>query len=203
MEMCLFHRSWVKIISLTINIIFVTCIHKKNVLGKTFDSKLKWTEQLSNTTVKNANKSLLAIKSISKYFTTNEIKNLLTFNFYSVFYYNSEKWHLLKLNTYLKNLVISSSARALKFFNPSQTQDMWYVKLHELSNRVTPEQFCTYKHSLVLHTIYNLETLPNEWLNLNFNQAFNQREKNFIVIDTSIYKVGKNKHNSQQINMFK
>ena len=30
-----------------------------------------------------------------------------------------------------------------------------------------------------------------DWLTLNFNQAFNQRERTFIAIDTSNYKVGK------------
>ena len=131
---------------------------------------------------KKANKSLLAIKLISKYFNDNEIKSLLTSNFYSVLYYNSEIWHLPKLAPYLKDLLLSISSKALKLCTPSYNQEMSYLKLHELNIRATPEQFCIYKQSLLLHTLYNFETPKNEWLTLNFNQAFNQREKNLYVI---------------------
>ena len=115
----------------------------------------------------------------------------MTSNFYSVLYYNSEIWHLPKLNTYLKSLLLSTSARALKLCTPSYTQEMSFVKLHEINDRATPEQFCMYKHSLVLHSIYNLKTPPQEWINLNFNQTFNRRENNFKVYDNSNYKIGK------------
>ena len=95
-EMCMFHRSNLRIVNLTINNVVISSTPQINVLGVTFDAKLQWTEQVSNV-VKKANKSLLAIKLISKFFTQIEIKNLLTSNFYSVLYYNSEIWHLPKL----------------------------------------------------------------------------------------------------------
>ena len=189
-EMCMFHRSNLRIVNLTINNVVISSTPQINVLGVTFDAKLQWTEQVSNV-VKKANKSLLAIKLISKFFTQTEIKNLLTSNFYSVLYYNSEIWHLPKLNAYLKSLLLSTSSRALKLCTPSYTQEMSFVKLHEINNRATPEQFCIYKHSLLLHSIYNLKTPPQEWINLNFNQMFNRRENNFKVYDNSNYKIGK------------
>ena len=86
---------------------------------------------------------------------------------------------------------MSASANALKLCTPSYIQDMSFINLHEINKRATPEQFCIYKQSLLLHTLYNCQTPKNKWLTLNFNQAFNQREKNFIAIDTSTYKVGK------------
>ena len=189
-EMRLFHRSQLKIINVNINNIIVKSTPHINVLGVTFDSKLQWTEQVANS-IKKANKALLAINLIAKYFNNNEIKNLLTSNFFSVLYYNSEIWHLPKLAPYLKNLLLSISAKALKLCTPSYTQEMSNVKLHELNIRATPEQFCNYKHSLLLHTLYNFETPKIEWITLNFNQAFNQRERTFIIYDTSNYKVGK------------
>ena len=83
-----------------------------NVLSVTFDSRMQWTEQVA-TSVKKANKSLLAIKLISKYFNENQIKSLLTSNFKSVLYYNSEIWDLKKLAPYLKNLLLSTSSKAM------------------------------------------------------------------------------------------
>ena len=189
-EICLFHRSNIKIINVTINNITVKSTPQMNVLGVTFDSKMQWTEQVA-ISIKKANKSLLAIKLISRYFNDNEIKTLLTSNFYSVLYYNSEIWHLPNLAPYLKNLLLSISSKALKLCTPSYTQEMSYLKLHELNNRATPEQLCIYKQSLLLHTLYNFETPKIEWLSLNFNQTFNQREKNFMCFDTSNYKIGK------------
>ena len=189
-EMCLFHRSYLRIINLAINNINITSTPQINVLGVTFDSKMQWSEQVANT-IKKANKSLIAIKLISKYFRTHEIKNLITSNFYSVLYYNSEIWHLPKLAPYLKNLLLSASAKALKLCTHSYTQEMSFIELHEINKRATPEQHCIYKHSLTLHHIYNNETPTMEWQNLNFNQAFSTRNDKFNSFDNSNYKVGK------------
>ena len=189
-EMCLFHRSYLRIINLAINNINITSTPQINVLGVTFDSKMQWSEQVANT-IKKANKSLIAIKLISKYFRTHEIANLITSNFYSVLYYNSEIWHLPKLAPYLKNLLLSASAKALKLCTHSYTQEMSFIELHEINKRATPEQHCIYKHSLTLHHIYNNETPTMEWQNLNFNQAFSTRNDKFNSFDNSNYKVGK------------
>ena len=189
-EMCLFHRSYLRIINLAINNINITSTPQINVLGVTFDSKMQWSEQVANT-IKKANKSLIAIKLISKYFRTHEITNLITSNFYSVLYYNSEIWHLPKLAPYLKNLLLSASAKALKLCTHSYTQEMSFIELHEINKRATPEQHCIYKHSLTLHHIYNNETPTMEWQNLNFNQAFSTRNDKFNSFDNSNYKVGK------------
>ena len=189
-EMCLFHRSYLRIINLAINNINITSTPQINVLGVTFDSKMQWSEQVANT-IKKANKSLIAIKLISKYFCTHEIKNLITSNFYSVLYYNSEIWHLPKLAPYFKNLLLSASAKALKLCTHSYTQEMSFIELHEINKRATPEQYCIYKHSLILHHIYNNETPTMEWQNLNFNQAFSTRNDKFNSFDNSNYKVGK------------
>jgi hypothetical protein len=189
-EMCLFHRSYPRIINLAINNINITSTPQINVLGITFDSKMQWSEQVANT-IKKANKSLIAIKLISRYFHTHEITNLITSNFYSVLYYNSEIWHLPKLAPYLKNLLLSASAKALKLCTHSYTQEMSFIELHEINKRATPEQYCIYKHSLTLHHIYNNETPTMEWQNLNFNQAFSTRNDKFNSFDNSNYKVGK------------
>ena len=48
-----------------------------------------------------------------------------------------------------------------------------------------------YKHSLLLHSVYNFERPTLEWVKLNFNQYFKQREKNLKAHNISNYKVGK------------
>ena len=191
-EMCLFHRNDTRTITLQINNSRVTSTPQINVLGVIFDSKMQWNEQVSKT-IKKANKALLAIKLIKKHFTYPEIKTLLTTNFYSILYYNSEIWHTPTLKPYLKNLLLSTSARALQICTPNYTPMMSFKDLHSINLRATPVQFMFYKHSILLHSIYNDKMPMNDWLDLNFNQNFNQRETNFRAFNKSKYKVGKNK----------
>ena len=49
-----------------------------------------------------------------------------------------------------------------------------------------------YKHSLLLHKIYNNKLYSKEWLVLNFQQSFNARTQTVNVVDTSKLKIGKN-----------
>jgi hypothetical protein len=96
-ELCLFHGLDQPSMTITL---FNSQIKSKgtmNVSGVTFDSKLQWSAQVSNTIIK-ANCSLCAIKLIKKYFRKAELRTLLTSNFYSILYYNSEIWHIPTLN---------------------------------------------------------------------------------------------------------
>ena len=67
MEMCLFNRNDRKNVIFNLKDIDVTSTPQIIIQGIIFDSKLQWTEQISNA-IKKANKSLLAIKLIAKYF---------------------------------------------------------------------------------------------------------------------------------------
>ena len=84
-----------------------------NVLGVTFDSKLTWSQHITNT-INKANRALHAIKMIKKYFTNKGVLQLVTPNFYSILYYNSEIWDFPSLKPELKQFLISTSAKALK-----------------------------------------------------------------------------------------
>jgi hypothetical protein len=78
-----------------------------NVFGVVFYSKMQWNSQVCKC-IKKANKSLCALKLISKYFNTTELFQLLTYNAFSILYYNSEVWHLPSLNQSLqKNFLLS------------------------------------------------------------------------------------------------
>jgi hypothetical protein len=58
-----------------------------NVLGVTFDSKLKWSNHVAKVIPK-ANRALSAIKLIRKYFNTKVLLQILTSNYFLVLYYN-------------------------------------------------------------------------------------------------------------------
>ena len=197
-EMCVFHRNEVKKVSFELNGTVIKSTPQIGVLGVIFDSKLKWTEQVSNV-IKKSEKALNAIKIIKNHFDQTELLTLLTSNFYSILFYNSEIWHLPNLSPYLKTLLLSKSANALKICTPNYDQSMSFLRVHEINKRATPEKFCLYKHSLLLHSIYNTRKPTSEWLSLNFNQNFNERDKMFKVFNNSKFKIGKDNKISNRL----
>ena len=112
-EVCLFYKSDVVSVSVMVGNDRIITSKQMNVLGIIFDSKLQWNAQVSSC-LKKANKSLCALKLISKYFNTKELLQILTSNVYSILYYNSEVWHLPSLNKSLKHKLLAFSANAIK-----------------------------------------------------------------------------------------
>ena len=74
---------------------------------------------------------------------------------------------------------------------PNYTPMMSYKDLHTHNLHATPAQFMFYKHSLLLHSVYNNQTPAKDWLDLNLNQNFNLRETNFCAFNRNNYKVVK------------
>ena len=99
-------------------------------------------------------------------------------------------WQIPTLKPYLKNLLLSTSANALKLCTPNFTS---FTELHSQNLRATPNQFMFYKHSLLLFNAYNNHTPNKDWLDLNFNQNFNSRDPNFRSFSRCNFKIGKNK----------
>ena len=110
-----------------------------------------------------------------------------------ILYYNSEIWHIPTLKPYLKNLLLSTSANALKLCTPNYTPMLFFIDLHIQNYRATPNQFMMYKLSLLLYAVYNNHCPTKDWLDLNFNQNFNTRELHFRTFNRNKYKVGKTK----------
>ena len=163
-----------------------------NILGVQFDSRLQWTEHISNT-INKSKRALHAIKLIKKHFNKEELRQLLTANYYSILYYNAEVWLIPSLNQQLKKHLLSASSAALRLIESSWDDRVSFRDLHLRNKRATPMQMMTYKHSLQLHKLYNSNMQSNDWLDLNFQQNFNARQNHFQIIDTSRLKVGKNK----------
>ena len=139
-----------------------------------------------------SSRALTAIRLIRKFFTTKELLQLVTSNFFSVLYYNSEIWHLPSLKSNLKSKLLSSSAKALKTCIKYSTRDMSFVRIHEMCDRATPDQFLLYKHANLLYSLYNSENYTLEWVNLNFNQILTSRQTKFIALCNNKRKVGLN-----------
>ena len=51
---------------------------------------------------------------------------------------------------------------------------------------------CEYKHALQLHKLVNLELPTSDWVDLNFQQNFNNRLGTFKFVKTNNYKIGLN-----------
>ena len=117
---------------------------------------------------------------------------LLTSNFYSILFYNSEVWHIPTLKPPLKQPILSASANALKL---SQSRPDVYessINVHKSCNRALPEQIIVYKHSILLHKLYNIHQPQADWIDININQVFNSRNTKFRIIKNKNYMVGNN-----------
>jgi hypothetical protein len=190
-ELCLFYRKDTNPIKIILNDVIIMSKTSINVLGVSFDSKMNWSNQISQT-IQKANKALHAIKIIKKYFSKIEITTLLTSNYFSILYYNSEIWHLPTLSPDLKQMLLSASANALKLTqnNPNYMQS--FVDIHKSCKRALPEQMILYKHAILLYKLYN-ENLPEtDWLALNFQQTTTTRQAVFFILKNNNFKIGNN-----------
>ena len=190
-EICLFHRNDCQLIEITVNGLLIKSKSNMNVLGVSFDSKLQWHSQVSNA-ISKSKKALHVIYLIRKYFTSKELLNLITSNYLSILYYNADIWLLPKLAPQLKQKIMSASASPLKLCTKLYDRSMSFETLHTLNNRATPEQFTVYRHAILLHKVYNDHSMSNNWLDLFFNQQFNNRQKTVKFFNTNHYKIGNN-----------
>ena len=67
-----------------------------------------------------------------------------------------------------------------------------YEQLHKINGRGTPHQMMKYKHSLLLHKLYNSTRHNEDWMDMNLNQSFSTRCTKFKIFDVSNVRVGKN-----------
>ena len=75
--LCIFHRRNLIQRDLDLNGTMIRTSNTINILGITFDSKMKWAEQV-NGAIKEANKNLYGIRMIKKYFTSDMVKSMIT-----------------------------------------------------------------------------------------------------------------------------
>ena len=101
-------------------------------------------------------------------------------------------WLLPSLSPPLKQKLLSASASAMKIVTKNYDRMVSFEQLHRLAARATPNEISKYKHSLLLHKVYNDQTESKDWIDMNQSQNFNGRNTKFNIIDTSKFKIGKN-----------
>ena len=87
---------------------------------------------------------------------------------------------------------MSASSTALKNYTLSYHSLMSFHELHSLNNRATPTQMCQYKLTLTMYNYFNTQEPTIDWIDMNFQQTFNQRYNYLNFVSTSSYKIGHN-----------
>jgi hypothetical protein len=95
-------------------------------------------------------------------------------------------------NSHCKKLLLSAFANALKLCNAIHNPNISYVDLHKLHKRALPNNFCIYRHCLLLFKVFNNRMSERDWLNLNFQMINTSRQALFEKQNCSVYKVGNN-----------
>ena len=190
-ESCLFYKK--DCAPVYLNVGDSTILTKKsiNVLGVTFDSKLQWSEQVSMA-VQKSNRSLNALKIISKFFNTTELITLVTSNFFSVLLYNSEIWQSANLKAVLQQTLLSASAKALRMCLHYPKNRISNLNIHKITNRATPSMHCKYKCALQLYKLFNECSPYTEWCHLNFDIINTSRQHYFEIRQNHNLRIGKN-----------
>ena len=181
--------------AITVDIVIEnTTLTSKNtmsILGITFDSNLKWTQQYSKA-IKEANTNLYAIKRIAKFFNEEERKMLITSLFYSKLYYGSEVWHLPDRSTEQNKMIKFASANALRIISNEMTIYHTHTEIHKMAKRALPDQMIQYKHALMMYKLFIHCTPDNEFVHLNFQANLNQRLQHHKFLKMQNYSVGNN-----------
>ena len=107
---------------------------------------------------------------------------LMTWKFYSILYYNSEIWQIPTQKPYLKNLVLSASAKALQLCSLHQSP-MTSLLIFLLNTLVQLPSNFWFTNTSFFYTHY---TPTLDWLAINFNQNCNTRETIRLVKTKSL-----------------
>ena len=190
-EVCVFNKHLIAKPTVNVGPNIVTAKDSMNVLGVIFDMTLSWSKHVQ-TAVTKANRALNALKLIRKYFNTKELLQLITSNFYSVLFYNSEVWRLNNLKYSDKQLLLSTSSKALKMAIDYRDPLITNNNVHLITKRATPEMYSSYKLSLLLYKTFNYCIPLDEWSHLNFEQTFGTRQEKFHVNLNNNLRVGMN-----------
>jgi len=82
------------------------------VLGRTFDSRLDWGYQISNT-ISKCSRTLHGLRNIGKFLSTSQFKQIITVFFFSVFNYGMEIWFHQNLGFHYKRWIRALHYKAL------------------------------------------------------------------------------------------
>ena len=69
---------------------------------------------------------------------------------------------------------------------------MGFERLHEIHNRATPIKMMKYRLAIQLYKVYNGSNENQDWIDLNFQQNFNDRSIRVQINDVSNLRIGRN-----------
>ena len=70
-----------------------------------------------------------------------------------------------------------------------------------MNKRETPSQMCNNKHAILFYKLISTEIPQLDWLDLNFQQYFNQRDQTYKIFKANTYKEGCNNIISNRLNI--
>ena len=98
----------------------------------------------------------------------------------------------MSVKSNLKQCLLSLSAKALKICLKYRTDDVSFVRVHEICNRATPDKYLLYRHALSLFKLMDQNNHSLEWIFLNFNIILTSRQTNFFAMKGNNKRVGLN-----------
>ena len=96
------------------------------------------------------------------------------------------------LDSRSKKQLLAASAIALKLCETQYDNMMGYERLHEIHKRGTPVKMMKYRLAIQLFKLYNSRTETQDWIDLNFQQNFNERMTKVQINDVSSLRIGRN-----------
>ena len=96
------------------------------------------------------------------------------------------------LSPLLKQQLLAASTRALKLISNITDLRISYEQQHKIQGRATPMQMMRYRLSIQVHKLYNGNFINDDWVDLNYQQNFNDRRKFVQITDESATRIGKN-----------
>ena len=81
---------------------------------------------------------------------------------------------------------------ALKICVSHYDSSISFDKLHELQRRATPTKMMCYRLAVQLYKVYNARMMNDDWIDLNFQQNFNDRNNHVQINDVSKLRFGRN-----------
>ena len=83
-------------------------------------------------------------------------------------------------------------AMALRLCETHYDNMISFERLHEIHGRATPLKMMKYRMAIQLYKIYNGRSQNEDWIDLNFQQNFSNRNTCVQIIDVSSIRIGRN-----------
>lgn len=160
------------------------------VLGLTFDHKLKWGPQINNI-IKDANRTTQAIRLLKMHLSKKECMAVAHGLFFSKFYYGSCVWLTNQLSKEQFQRLTTASNACLRAALGYKRREISTSDLHREAGMLTPYQRCYQDSALALWRIVNNCEPLYLYLGLLCRGYHHERSKTFYLQTDNVEKIGK------------